>query len=688
MAVPGSYTINYKATDPSGNVGISPDRTVTVSDTQGPAVSLTAPVNQGVECTKNGSYTDPGYSAVDLCQGALSQSSVTVTGTVNVEVPGPYSLSYQAADSVGNTSAIVTRSVTVADTLAPTITRIGSDVTKECGYSYMDQGAVATDQCDGTITNKIVRTGTVNTAVIGDYTLRYNVKDAATHPATEVTRTVSVRDRLAPTVTLNNPTAQTVECGAAYSDPGATATDQCAGPLTAVVNTSTINMAVPGSYTINYKATDPSGNIGTSSNRTVTVGDTLAPTITLTGSSPLNQECAATFSDPGATATDQCYRNLTGSIVKTGTVDTAVLGPYTIHYNVKDPANNAAPEVTRTVNVRDTLPPIITMNGPPTQSIECGSAYTDPGATAMDACAGPVTAVATSSANPGAPGSYVVTYTATDPSGNKATLYAARTVTVNDTLPPTLTLKGPATQSLECGSPYTDPWATANDACFGDLTSSITAHGLREHRRSGQLHAHLQRLGPGGPQRSARVPHGERGGHAAAHAHHQRLAQPAARVRHGLHGCRRHGHRPLLRDAARHHHGLGDLRHDGQLHADLLRERPDRPQRLRQPRGGGARHPASADPGDARCLRAAVQRRAVRGSGRHGHGSLRGPADLEHRHHQQPRPDPGGPLHRHVHRVGRRGPHRRRHPPAHGAGHADPPERLQPLPARGLQRRP
>ncbi|WP_224247606.1 immunoglobulin-like domain-containing protein [Hyalangium gracile] len=476
-STPGSYTINYKATDPSGNVGTSPNRTVTVSDTLAPTVTLTAPLSQSLECIKNGTYADPGYSAIDACEGTLPQSSVTRTGSVSMGAPSTYSLSYQAADSAGNTSAVATRSVTVSDTLAPVITRIGTDVTRECGYNYMDQGATANDQCDGVLTSKIVRTGTVNTETVGDYVLRYNVKDAAGLSAQEVTRAVFIRDRQAPTVTLNTPTSQTAECGGTYADPGATATDQCAGTLTAVVNVSTLNMGATGSYTINYKATDPSGNVGTSPNRTVTVADTLGPTLTLNGSATMPQECASAFNDPGATAIDQCAGNLTSQIVKTGTVNTLVLGPYTLRYNVKDPSNNAAPEVARTVNVRDTLPPIISMNGSPNQTVECGSTYMDPGATATDACAGPVSTVTSTTANPNAPGSYLVTYTATDPSGNKATLYGARTVTVNDTLPPTLTLLGPATQSLECGSPYTDPWATANDACFGDITSRITRTG-------------------------------------------------------------------------------------------------------------------------------------------------------------------------------------------------------------------
>ena len=44
-------------------------------------------------------------------------------------------------------------------------------------------------------------------------------------------------------------------------------------------------------------------------------------------------------------------------------VNTAVLGPYTVTYNVDDSSGNAAVEVTRVVNVVDTTIPVITRLG-------------------------------------------------------------------------------------------------------------------------------------------------------------------------------------------------------------------------------------------------------------------------------------------------------------------------------------
>jgi trimeric autotransporter adhesin len=58
-----------------------------------------------------------------------------------------------------------------------------------------------------------------------------------------------------------------------------------------------------------------------------------------------------TYTDAGASATDNADGDLTASIVTSGTVDTSVTGIYHITYNVTDAAGNPATQVTRTVNV-------------------------------------------------------------------------------------------------------------------------------------------------------------------------------------------------------------------------------------------------------------------------------------------------------------------------------------------------
>lgn len=84
-----------------------------------------------------------------------------------------------------------------ADTVAPVITLLGSTpIDVNNGSTYTDAGATATDNVDGDITANIVTVNNVNTATNGQYTVTYNVSDAAGNPATEVIRTVNVVESL------------------------------------------------------------------------------------------------------------------------------------------------------------------------------------------------------------------------------------------------------------------------------------------------------------------------------------------------------------------------------------------------------------------------------------------------------------------------------------------------------------
>ena len=117
--------------------------------------------------------------------------TATVTGTVNTAVLGAYTLTYNVTDTAGNAATPVTRTVNVTDQAAPVITLVGlSPVTVAQGSVYVDAGSNVTDNVDVGLTATV--TGTVNTAVLGAYTLTYNVTDAAGNTATPVTRAVNV----------------------------------------------------------------------------------------------------------------------------------------------------------------------------------------------------------------------------------------------------------------------------------------------------------------------------------------------------------------------------------------------------------------------------------------------------------------------------------------------------------------
>ena len=87
------------------------------------------------------------------------------------------------------------------------------------------------------------------------------------------------------------------------------------------------------------------------------VVDTTSPIITLIGEDPITIEVGSTFTDPGATATDNYDDNVT--VTSDGSVDTDTLGSYTITYTATDSSGNTS-TTTRVVNVVDTTSPTIT----------------------------------------------------------------------------------------------------------------------------------------------------------------------------------------------------------------------------------------------------------------------------------------------------------------------------------------
>src|SRR5262249_11830609 len=122
---------------------------------------------------------------------------------------------------------------------------------------------------------------------------------------------------------------------------------------------------------------------------------------------------------------------------------------------------------TAKLTVRDATAPVIALLGANPMTLTCHAPYVEPGATANDACAGSFAATPSGAVNADVPGSYTITSTATDPSGNTAAP-VTRTVNVIAVDPPTITLNGANPVTLEChGATYTEPGAVGHNACGG-----------------------------------------------------------------------------------------------------------------------------------------------------------------------------------------------------------------------------
>ncbi len=364
---PGTYQMRYTVCDDEGNCDTASREIIIyaldVVDTTGPLITLNGFVI--VEITVGGTWTDPGAEAFDM--GDQKACEFTISGTVDFNKEGAYTLTYTSTDTKGNKST-KTRTVNVvpgntSDTKRPVITLNPPDsVFLEVGQAYVEPGYSATDDPDGDITANVVVQNPVDINVAGIYRVSYTVSDKAGNSAS-IRRYVKVGDGGLiddpdpPVITLEGGKSVKVSfdaTGSPWDDPGYKAMDEVDGDLSAGVKvTGEVNTAVEGTYTVTYTVSDAAGNEAKEV-RTVTVSKAVVgdepPVIKLLGDNPDTVTVGKDWKDLGCLATDKEDGNLTANVTKTGTVDNLTEGTYTITYSVSDKGGNKT-VVTRTVLV-------------------------------------------------------------------------------------------------------------------------------------------------------------------------------------------------------------------------------------------------------------------------------------------------------------------------------------------------
>ena len=251
-----------------------------------------------------------------------------------------------------------------------TLTEVGGSsivLDKSLDFSYAEQQEPKLRQLDLNLQSVELNPGSEYTVTLGAAITANNDATLAKNYIWQFSTAVEAGgdppDTTAPVINLVGSPTVDVPLGAAYTDAGATASDNVDGDLTsAIVTVNNVNTSAIGSYSVTYNVKDSSENAADEVTRTVNVvaaaPDTTKPVITLAGSPTVDVPLGATYTDAGATASDNVDGDLTSAIVTVNNVNTSAVGSYSVTYNVKDSSENAADEVTRTVNVAAPVPPI------------------------------------------------------------------------------------------------------------------------------------------------------------------------------------------------------------------------------------------------------------------------------------------------------------------------------------------
>ncbi|MCZ6560450.1 MAG: DUF5011 domain-containing protein, partial [Gammaproteobacteria bacterium] len=345
--------------------------------------------------------------------------------------------------------------ISFKDITPPSLTINGANpMTLELNVdTYEELGATAIDNVDGDISASVEIGGDfVDTSTVTDppgYSVIYNIIDSSGNFADSETRFVNVVDTIAPVITLNGDAVVTLEVGVdTYSELGAAVSDDGVPTLTeATISGDPVDTNTVGTYIVRYNATD-GFNTATEVTRTVNVVDTIAPVIILLGTTPISVEAGTTYADDGATASDVGDGDVTGFITTANPVNTAVLGEYTVTYNVMDAAGNPATEVSRSVTVRDTTRPVIVVKDGATIIVftadDPRGAYVDlSGIVTASDLGQPIGVSCATTTGVGLPawllpGDYVVICTASD--GQTVEVTVSIIIDINDTEAPVLTV--------------------------------------------------------------------------------------------------------------------------------------------------------------------------------------------------------------------------------------------------------
>ncbi|TNE82047.1 MAG: DUF5011 domain-containing protein [Bacteroidetes bacterium] len=350
----------------------------------------------------------------------------------------------------------------IIDNEGPVITMLGQDtVYVEQGYQYTDAGATALDNVDGNRTSFITLNNTVDTSMVGNYFVKYNVLDVDGNAAVEQTRVVIVTpDVTAPVITLTGANSVNVTVLTTYTDDGATASDYFQQNLNNSLSFSdNIDMTQLGTYHYWYTVQDAAGNYDSVA-REVNVIDDVNPVVIVANAGPIVIDVYEDINAPAFNITDNFDPNPV-VVIDSSAVDKTMPGIYDMVYTGMDGSGNTSSVIVQ-VEVKDLTLPVITLIGSDTVIVDVYDSYNEQGAQVTDNYCNGLTWSVMNQPMTSVLGDYVLSYNAVDCQGNAA-LTVNRVVRVVDREAPVVELNGFAVSTIIRWQGFNDPGVTIVD---------------------------------------------------------------------------------------------------------------------------------------------------------------------------------------------------------------------------------
>ncbi|MHB1451376.1 MAG: cell wall-binding repeat-containing protein, partial [Coriobacteriia bacterium] len=393
----GEHAIEFWATDLSGNVSAHGSAGFTVLDASAPTVASDA-VASYEETATLAITAEDNFELASISYRLDGEATVTVTATdfsaetsLTTSALGEHTLAFWATDAAGNVCAPTSATFVVLDAVAPT-------ADSDAGGNYDDVALLAIRAADNrglaSISYRLNGEATVTVPVsglsaaapvsvtrLGENTLEYWATDGGGNESAHGTAAFTILDATAPTVTsdaLDTYRDTAAILISASDDRGlasisyrvngeSTVTVEAAGTTAAVP----VNIAALGEYSLEFWATDASGNEGMHGSAMFDVLDGTPPVVTIDAVSTYEDLAVLMISATDETDLGSISYSLDGAPPvtrpKTGTLGllvawTQVLGDHTLEYWATDAAGNESMRSSATFLVE---PAVMPMDPPP-----------------------------------------------------------------------------------------------------------------------------------------------------------------------------------------------------------------------------------------------------------------------------------------------------------------------------------